>query len=225
VIVDGHDRIVGLLFGSPLGNDKITHAAHILPVIKALDICIPNQRPLKKAYSYGCADAEDGSGTKRGPKIPSPPGFSFSGTAGAAPLRPGASTLAHFDDVREKLNNTDRGRRLLEALPDITREVGYLVRNVRPVMVTWHRARGPALLALVIAAMRGDSDRVPTIINGVTRAVLFARMRTALLAHGSPLLRRAIDEHGETIMALASAETVEECVVALRAREAAERSA
>jgi hypothetical protein len=121
--------------------------------------------------------------------------------------------------LREKFRATRAGRELLEILAQVNSEIGYLVRNSRPVMITWHRHRGPAFLALVLAYLRGEAQRIPSAIDGVTRTTLLARMRTLLDAHGSPLLRNALERHGGALMALADAETLEECLDILCALE------
>ena len=119
--------------------------------------------------------------------------------------------------LRDQLRETAYGIELHETFAEIRREIGYLVRNVRPVKVAWHRQRGPAFFAHVLHHLKGDTDSVPREIDGVSREALLTRMGELLAAHGSHPLRAAVERHGPLLLTiLSNADTVHDCLEALR---------
>lgn len=235
VVVDDANRVIGLVLLKakfPAPNDSLrfrSYACHIMPVLEELKICIPTTT----GTTWGNAAATDGTGT-----TPLVRADTMQPERGVVPLsreRSGASarSIPAFEpvpvsdeqqsrmlDLRDAFRETASARELHESFAEVRREVGYLVRNCRPVTVVWHRNRGPAFLACAINHLKGDAETVPGEIGGVTRAALLARMGAVLVAHGSNPLRAAIERHGTLVLRLAESATVQACIDALRREDA-----
>ena len=95
---------------------------------------------------------------------------------------------------------TERGRELHQAFAESHDEIRYLVRSCRPATVAWHRNRGPAFLASVLAHLKNASQSLPKEIDGISRAMLFQRMAEVLSKHGSHALRDTIERHRDILM-------------------------
>jgi hypothetical protein len=108
------------------------------------------------------------------------------------------------------------GTRAHDVFAEVRREIGYLVRNSRPVKVVWHRHQGPAFLAHMLTS-QGDTLGIPQVINGCTREALLEGMGVVLMKHGSNPVRAAIERHAQHIRALMHADNVHDCLAALRA--------
>ena len=220
LIVDSQDNAIGLLFGKSDDHPNFTYASHIIPVLEALDICIPTVRPLRKAYSYGCADAEDGSGTKPHDKYSSvqldPATEVFSGVTLQSQPPVVVARDRRLDTLREQFSATTNGRELLEHFPATSREIGYLVRNSRPVKVAWHRLQGPAFLASFLSHLHGSTPNMPTEIRGIRRETMLTRMHAVLVQEGTPFLHESLARHIDVLLALAGTETLDECLQVLR---------
>jgi len=233
VVVDQQGRVIGLhSLGAPPGSPSKfpSNACHIMPVLDILGICIPTTA----GTSHGSCQATDGSGTAPAPAsaatlVPAGSGPAFTEQQGvgllSAPVEPAATPgLVALSDaerdrmlrLRDELRRTQRGRDLHEIFGQVRREVGYLVRNRRQVMIAWHRCEGPAFLAYTIKHLQGRIDAVPTEVNGVTRAQLLSRMARVLVEHGSNPLRAAIERYRDELMPILSgATTVHECLALL----------
>jgi hypothetical protein len=125
--------------------------------------------------------------------------------------------VGHMHGLLAQVRATPRGRELHDIFGQVRRELGYLVRNCRPVKVAWHRRNGPAFMALALNHLAGHSPTVPHEVRGVTRRDLLERMRAVLAVHGSTPLREALDEHGdELVEALTTADTARDCIALLR---------
>jgi hypothetical protein len=81
------------------------------------------------------------------------------------------------------------GREVMGTVERHAAEVGELVNHQRAVMVTWHRAHGPAWAAHALNSLRDGRYVIPLEIHGVTRGDLVARMAAVLRKHGSAALR------------------------------------
>ncbi|MGH7616873.1 MAG: hypothetical protein ACREPM_06560 [Gemmatimonadaceae bacterium] len=235
LVVDKDHNAVGLLFGGrndTPGNPTAPHmiyASHIVPVLDNLRVCIPTSGPA----THGSANATDGSGLATnfsndqllaGAWVGAEPVARERSTArraGSAPddSWPGITALG------DALRATARGRAFAGAFSGVSREISYLIRNHRPVTVTWHRNRGPAFLACALRYARGEATSIPTEIEGITRLMLIERMRDTFNVHGSAELRHAIVQHGADILFLTEATTIEECLDALHQADSAETPA
>ena len=140
-----------------------------------------------------------------------------------SPIRTTQATQEQHDRIErffDTLRESEDGRRLHEAYTQVSREIGYLIRNQRRVTVTWHRHRGPAFLAGLLDHLQGNSATIPLDIGGISRATLLARMESVLLAYGSQELRGALERHRNILMGCADAATAQECIASLRHSEA-----
>lgn len=224
IVVDKDNKAVGMVFGGPPAAQRqgstygVTWASHILPVLTALDVYIPTNPDNRGTHPgsdgawaalYVPGDAPDKDEAKT----------LFS--AGAALIAmPGANSAPpDLLGVGERFRATPVGAKLLDAFRTHQREVSCLVRGVRPVTVAWNRCKGPAFVAQTLNHLRGNSDHMPAEINGMRRRELLTRMRAVLMRHGGYSLQRALEEHGDALLALADAETFEECLDILRALE------
>lgn len=223
VVVDEARRVIGLVYGVGT-TSAMTYACHILPVLDKMGICIP----VAGGTSHGSCGATDGSGT--GPSaiadaesLEGEVLFSAS-TVAAAARESAPPAIALADDerarlltLRDALRESERGRELHRVFANVRREIGYLVRNSRPVKVAWHRCQGPAFLAHTLKHLKGDVETVPFEINGITRTQLLTRMAELLSEYGSNPLRDSIQRYADELLpVLATARTVHECLEFLR---------
>jgi hypothetical protein len=237
VMVDEQRRVIGLVFaaspatvnGQPAPNGS-TFVCHIYPVLDKLGICVE-----ATGNSRGTSRATDGTGTAPAATASieledASSGFAAERVEGTL-LRPALEPqpIAVTDVERERLlrlrdefRRTPQGRELHYVFGQVRREVGYLVRNSRPVKVAWYRGQGPAFLAHTLNHLRGQSEAVPLEVNGVSRAELLTRMARVLSEHGSNPLRAAIERYQDDLLPiLSSAATVHECVALFRESETA----
>jgi hypothetical protein len=212
IVVDDAGRVVGLVQGVPdpsIPNSHSVAACHILPVLDRLGVCIP----CTTGTSHGSCGATDGSGvvaqTTGQPAGDATIGFG----AGVVAMPVSERDVDHMLGLLERFRATPLGPELHEVFARVRREVGYLVRNSRPVKVAWHRSQGPAYMAHVLHHLRGDTEDVPLEVDGVPREQMLTRMRDALLAAGSIPLREAINRYHDALMPiLTSARTADECI-------------
>ena len=230
VLVDEANRVVGLVFmrsTTPVPGDPErfrAYACHIHPVLDKLGICIVT----KGGTSHGSSGALDGSGTTP------------ARTAADEPRGDGTVLLAQAQDetppwpepkpdtgeqsammlaFRDTLRETAVGRELHDTFADVRREIGYLIRNCRPVKVVWHRNQGPAFMTHVLNHLLDDADTIPREIRGISRETLLRRMGAVLFAHGSNPLRAGIERFGPAILSMVDAETAYECLAILKRAE------
>jgi hypothetical protein len=208
LVVDAQGRAIGLLFGGFAENDR-SGASHIAPVLQSLGICIPTAG----GSARGSCEALDGTGIT--PVAPTreevPPDGQIHPTRHAVvasgphfpePIPISAAERDRMLVLLDRLRETAYGIELHETFGDLRREIGYLVRNARPVKVVWHRHRGPAFLAHVLNHLKGDTDAVPHEIAGISREALLARMGEVLAAQGSRPLRAALERHGPVLLTI-----------------------
>jgi hypothetical protein len=204
-------------------------ACHITVVLDRLNICIGST-----GTSHGSSHATDGSGIAPAAvsSAQSPSGQIGFGSdqdeavhgLTVAPRPVTEDEVRYMRDLLAAFRETRLGTELHAVFAEVRREVGYLVRNSRPVKVAWHRHKGPAFLAHVLNHLAGETDRVPHAIDGVTRRALLVRMREVLAVHGSIPLRQALARHGDEIIAMLTppdCDSVAECLDYLREKEPA----
>lgn len=216
LVVDEQNRAVGLVYGVPPPNSTTglsIGACHILPVLEKLGFCIPvtpiPALPVVTGISRCSCSATDGTGLAA---LPTTTGI---GGGLASAINNGAidhgliqpEPLTEKQEERlthllEALRSTARGRELHAAFAHIRREISYLVRNVRPVTVTWHRNKGPAFFAVFLKHLRGDVDVFPHEMNGVRLSTLLDKMEPVLLENGSNPLKKIIGQYGDDIKAM-----------------------
>ena len=242
VVVDENRNAVGLVAisashaheGGPPPKKYPAFACHILPVLDLLQICIATS----SSSSHGSCSATDGSGltSAPAPQTTSPTGrISFldrsvtgaSGRGGVvtavAPEVISEAQRARMLAFRDGLVSSPSGRELHDTFVRVRRELGYLVRNSRPVKVVWHRNHGPAFLAHILNHLKGDVPSVPHEIAGISRGDFLTRMGCVLSAHGSIPLRDAIERYrSELLPVLVEATDMDHCLRALGARERSE---
>jgi hypothetical protein len=238
IIVDENNRVIGLHSsrGTAGASGLIpSHACHILPVLDHLSICIP----VTTGTSHGSSLATDGSGIL--PAIVPLPMGDFPMPDGelvfvdqpveaagrslglTEPVPVSEDEMRHIRELLGAFRNTRTGRELHHVFANIRREMAYLVRNRRPVKVTWHRNKGPAFLAHVLNHLKGQSERVPREVEGISLAMLLGRMGEVLSKHGSNPLREAIEKHSDDMLSMltSGACTVQDCIAYLQQKETA----
>jgi hypothetical protein len=201
-------------------------AVHIVPVLDHLGICIPCA---PGASGHGSSLASDGSGLAPIPlpvpqsRLGSQIGFLGEGTAMApVPLDEAQGRRMHA--LLDEFRATQAGGPLYAAIDQLRRELGYLVRNVRPVKVVWGRHQGPAWLNHFLNHIAGHAATVPHEIKGVSRRALLEQMRDVLDLYGSKPLREALARHGDTVLELltrADSDSLADVVAIIRQREQA----
>jgi hypothetical protein len=236
ILVDEDNRVIGIIQGVPDPSNPATTptassvACHILPVLDKLGICIP----VTTGTSHGSSRATDGSGialaqpTASADLVDGQIVFA-SQSAATRPVRsPGfpdpipilEPELNHMHDLLASFRQTEKGRELHDAFGYVRREIGYLIRNCRPVKVAWHRNQGPAYFAHLLNHLKGHSDAMPREVKGISRQTLLTRIAEVLAVHGSNPLRRAIEQHGkEFIDVVGNFDTARECIAYLREKE------
>lgn len=214
-VLDEQGRMIGLLSLGPQPShppNAPTFACHILPILESLNIDIVTTSGAAHATHVVTGD----SGPVPTAVSPGSPGLIEDGgalTAQAAAGVPAApdlpevapasqDELQHLYALRDQLCATEHGRALHDAFVHVRREIGFLVRNSRPVKVVWHRHNGPAFFAQTLSHLRGGSAQMPRVIDGVTLDTLLTRMSAVLSAQGSRPLRAAIETHGAQVLAL-----------------------
>lgn len=241
LVVDLQRRAVGLLFGVPDPNkvppeppNASCTAVHIVPVLDHLGICIPCAAG---ATGHGSSLATDGSGLAPIPLLPAQSHLTgqigFLGDGAGERAQPSAMAPVPLDDAQrqrmhallDEFRATQVGRPLYAAIDNLRRELGYLMRNVRPVKVVWGRHQGPAWLAHFLNHIAGHTATVPHEIKGITRRALLVQMREVLDVYGSNALRDALAGHGDVVLDLLTREggdSLADIVAWIRQREQAQ---
>ena len=226
LVLDAQGNVIGLhSLGAPPGSPSAfpSNACHIIPVLDKLNLCIP----VTSETTHGCCGATDGSGSDPAqmgdfPLLDGTIDFAAGSVAQDLALvaPPNDAEMAHLTDLLADLRTTRLGREMHAIFAQIRREIGYLVRNCRPVKVVWGRNKGPAYFAHMLNHLKGTTPAVPREVNGISRDVFYKKMVEVLAVHGSIPLRRAIQEHADTLGALiAEYDSAEECIVWLREQE------
>jgi hypothetical protein len=172
VIINLENKIVGLLFAASKGRTVkgtvrpfVTLANHIGDVLSALNIRIP--------YSPDVV-------VTSGATLTDVPVFE-------------APVPEPYRELRARLQRHQRTARLLLEGERHREEILHLINHCRPVTVAWHRCQGPALLAVVMGAIRDRRHQLPETVKGVALHEALERMRGVLAANGSAALRTAFD--------------------------------
>jgi hypothetical protein len=230
LVVDDQGRAIGLISlgpgpGSP--DPSPSNPCHIVPILDNLKICIVTT----SGTNHGSCGATDGSGTAPAPATTSSaapavaPSVPFAVKNLAAtdvqslpePPIPNDAELRRLQEVLVAFRSSEKGRQLHDIFGQVRREIGYLVRNCRPVKIAWHRSQGPQYLSHVQRHFRGATDSVPHELNGVSRDRLLVRMDGALKKHGSIPLRAALEKYGtDLIRMLSQGENVDDWIRYMR---------
>jgi hypothetical protein len=177
-IVDQDGYIVGLFFAGNTAappNDRSV-ANHIDAVCTALGITI------------NFATATHTAGARM--SVPS-----------ALFVEPGVGEAA-YREASGRLSAEPAGRWLLDVAEQHWVELATLVNRSRPVTVAWHRAHGPAFLALAMNELRAGGETLPSSVDGVELGAALERMRAVLAVHGSPALRADLATYGAALVEL-----------------------
>ena len=173
VIINLENKIVGLMFAvakkmtvKDVERPFIGVANHISEVLSALKIRIPYSQDVTVTAGETLTDV--------------PAMFE-------APIPP------PYQALRERLDQNDVTAKLFAIGQRHSDEVTYLVNHCRPVTVAWRRAEGPALLALIMGAVRDGHYRLPANVKGVTPLDFLERMRKVLSEHGSASLKQTMN--------------------------------
>jgi hypothetical protein len=213
IVVDDQNRAIGIVFGGPPTAQRqssqwgVTWASHILPVLTKLDVYIPTK---DEAGTHAGSDGAWASLTLPRSGLRGEQDAFFT-AAGRAAIGPPARE-PDLGGLAERIRSSEAGARLFAVLKEHQREIAFLVRNSRAVKLAWHRALGPAHLAQILNHLRGHAPRMPVEVRGVSRRALLSKLRVALMSQGGFELRQAIEAHGHLILALAEAETFDDCL-------------
>jgi len=211
LVLDDQNNAIGIVHGSPVpgGSTGLSIVCHILPILENLGVCIPTSGGTSRC---SCA-AADGTGLAPPPAAGAGAGGGAIGIIGgslaskkindpAGFLQPEPLTEAQQERLTgllQAFRSTARGRALHEAFRHIRREIGYLVRNVRPVTVAWHRNKGPAFFACFLNHLRGDAPDFPHEIKEVRLSTLLDKMEMELTHYGSKPLQETIQYYGNDL--------------------------
>lgn len=226
VVVDETGKAIGLVTSTNAISNR-SSASHIVAVLDALRISI-----VSTGTSHGSTSATDGSGVALLEPSESDLAdgqIAFAHDAVGGPFGMPGPVPVSDDEQRymrgllDRLRRTRRGRALHDLFGRVRREVGYLVRNHKLVKVAWHRYKGPAFMALTLDHIKGNAERVPREVDGVSIVTLLTRMAEVLTAYGSNAVREAIETHRDEIAAMLAGgriHTVDDCLAYLEASEA-----
>lgn len=176
VVVDQDGFVVGLFFAGNTAappNDRSV-ANHIDAVCTALGITI------------NFATASHNAGARM--SVPS-----------ALFVEPGVGEAA-YREARDRLSAEPAGRWLLDVGEQHRVELATLVNRSRPVTVAWHRAHGPAFLALAMNELRAGGETLPGSVDGLELGAALERMRAVLAVNGSPALRADLAAYGAALV-------------------------
>lgn len=165
-VLDKNGMLVGLLHRKT-ELTSLSHASHIGPVLDILGVTpiTAANEPNNPAFSGNAAAAQM--------MVPA---------TGATGATPGAM-------LRQRLRESENGRRIAALIEEHQSEVVHLVNHKRAVMVAWHRNKGPQYLSEATANAVNPEHRVPREIEGISREALIRNMAKALYEHGSAGMR------------------------------------
>lgn len=197
VVINMANKIVGLLFAAAREGQPpplVSLANHISNVFTALNIRIPYSPDVVVTAGELLADAAP---VLEAP-IPEP-----------------------YRALRERLQRHENTARLFALGERHAREITYLVNHCKPVTIAWHRCKGPALLATVMAAVRDGHDRLPRTVKGVAPHEALETMRAVLSRYGSPALQEHLGrpETAPVIAELKDCTDVNEVIERIRANQ------
>lgn len=175
-IINAQNELIGLHFGRLVASPNRSIACHIGPVIDFLGI-----KPIT---------AEDN------PPI-GPAGHARSDEPGR--LMP---IEAHVVALRERIEAHERAGPLYTGFMEHWDEIVMLVNHRRPLLVAWHRTKGPTFVAHLSESARKPGHRIPFEIDGVSRREVLERMADLLTEEGSSELRAFIAANREEALAL-----------------------
>jgi hypothetical protein len=175
-VIDENGLLVGLLSDST--GLKWSWACHIAPVLDLLGVT-----PITAANE--------------------PDNPAFSANAAPAAATPAAVPATPAGMLRQRLSETENGRRIAALIEEHRNEVVHLVNHERAVTVAWHRNKGPQFLSEAAVNACQPEHRVPREIDGVSREALIRNLAKALYEHGSARLR-GLCQHLEELVRYAN---------------------
>jgi hypothetical protein len=198
-LINAEGKLVGMIFGHP---QDATHAL-ACPIHPVLDVL--------KVTPVTQANPATGN-----------PAFSNSATTAHAAPPPGVQPAARSGVVpalRQRLEQSEEGTRLIALVEAHSREVVHLVNHKRRVTVTWHRNKGPQFLNEAVINAHDAKHLIPLEIEGVTRETLLRRMVKVLADYGSAGLQAALQLNpGNVVARLCEAGTLHELIDSLAAQ-------
>lgn len=174
-IVDDQNRLVGILFAVSSSSPNLALASHIHPLMDRLNIT-----PI----------------TEANPPV-GPAGEAADGTTGA--LLPREAAVV---ELRRKIEADPEAGPLYAAIMGHWDEIVHLVNRRRPILVAWHRAKGPAYVAHLSESARRPGHTIPREIDGHDRRTLLETMAEMLRLEASPELRAFMDAHFDRALRL-----------------------
>jgi hypothetical protein len=93
-----------------------------------------------------------------------------------------------IEAAKAQLRQFELGRRLIEFLARHESEIRQLVNHDRRVTIAWHRARGPAFLAILLRDLRELESPLPASFDGLSVSGGLSAVHSAVAERGSPQL-------------------------------------
>ena len=171
VLVNEHNKVIGLLYSSDFAPPYHAGAFHIAPILERLKITI-----LDSTF----------------PSTANKTGVPLSAVAGTPPSMSLQETLSQLEG---ELSKYKEGQRIFDLFKVHRIELLELVRTNREVMAAWHRYQGPAYLAHIARSIRRENKPVPDRIKGVSLQNLLLKMTTVLQRNGSVQLSKTVNEN------------------------------
>jgi len=199
-IYNEDNEIVGIHFGShhnPATGKYFSFACHIELVENELGVTVPGNRSNLVAVVQPPSSPEVAALDI--PINSSDGGFAVAGSQ-ASPKDEEPDLWPTF---RDHLQKTELGRTALGIIDLHGFEIMRLINRNREVTVTWHRRKGPSFTAAIARSVKHPDYRIPTEIEGQTFAELLSQMGIVLYRHGSPELRKIVDEYLPLLLRMA----------------------
>jgi hypothetical protein len=178
VVVNEKQEIIGLLFaGGPDGDGvDITWACHIHPILDRLKITL----------------------------LSSPKSNNPSQKRNSAPQNNlfivDESSKSRLDTLQNQFLQFKNGQDLYNVFMQHRFEVISLINHSRPVTLAWHRNSGPTFVPHFVKSFHEKEYQMPLEIKGITLPILLKNMRTILMQHGSPALKKVIEEYADDVI-------------------------
>lgn len=97
------------------------------------------------------------------------------------------------DTLEADINDSHVGHLLVRKVNQHRPEIFNMVNKCKPVMITWHRNKGPAFVAHCLRNLTEPAHKIPLEVEGVSRKQLISRMAEILKQNGSDELKIDFD--------------------------------
>ncbi|MDQ3019718.1 MAG: hypothetical protein M3R36_03990 [Bacteroidota bacterium] len=181
VLVNAKNEIIGLLCAMNPAAPFESYACHIHPVIENLKITM---------LSTPIASSSD----KRNIPVQLP------NIIETTTFLSREEELSKLENIKSAILQAEEGPMMYNIFEKHRPEIAALINHYRPVTVVWHRNNGPSFVAHFVKSFHEPSYYVPSNIKGITLPVFLKNIAGILHLHGSPALKKIIEQYIENII-------------------------